>query len=113
MHVIPFADLIKQEHTVRIADLSVVGVGIVSQEPLERGLACFEEPVGGHKFGIITWCKPAESGYRAGIHFVTLSQEKERYIMQQLNKNSSHRCLRDPEKIIESLLESIKPEDNG
>ncbi|OGW41520.1 MAG: hypothetical protein A2010_05000 [Nitrospirae bacterium GWD2_57_9] len=113
VHIIPFDHLIQADHVVRIADLSVVGVGIESKNPIEPGLACFEEPVGGHKFGIVTWCKQQGDGYRAGISFVKLPHEKEQYILDQVRISMSHKLLRDPDKIIESLLKTIKQQDTN
>jgi len=113
LHVIPFDRLARMTHSVRIVDLSVVGVGIESKERIEPGLACFEEPVGGNKFGVITWSRPDGERYRAGISFMTLPHEQEQYILKQVKTARSHISLRDPEKIIESLLQSIMPESNG
>ena len=113
VYVIPFNRLSRTTHRVRIVDLSVVGVGIESKERIEPGLACFEEQVGGYKFGVITWSRPSEEGYRAGISFMTLPQEKEQYILDQVRSDRSHTSLRDPEKIIETLLQSIKRESNS
>lgn len=112
LQLIPFDRLTRTEHVVRIADLSVVGVGIESKEPLEPGLACFEDLVGGHKFGVITWCKRTGNGYRAGISFVTLPREKEEYILNEVKHARLHKALRDPENIIKTLLKSIKPTRN-
>jgi hypothetical protein len=113
LHIIPFDNMVQAEHVVRISDISVVGVGIESTEPIEHGLVCFEDAVGGHKIGVLTWCRPFGEGFRAGINFVTLPHEHERYILKQVKQTSSHKVLRDPEKIIETLLNSIKRETNG
>jgi hypothetical protein len=113
LQIIPFDKLVRSEHIVKISDLSVVGMGIESQEPLEPGLACFEERVVGHKFGVVSWCRPSGEGFRAGISFMTLPREKERYILDQVKQSPDHKSLRDPEKIIETLLKSIKRDSNG
>lgn len=97
-----------EKHVVRIADLSVVGVGIESKESIEPGLVCLDEPVSGQKFGIITWCKQHEEGYRAGISFVTLGHDQAEYILSQIKRTSGQQSLCDPEKIIETLLKSLK-----
>ena len=110
LHLIPFHRLIHTEHLVRIADLSVVGVGIEASELLEPGLAFFEDPVGGHKFGVITWCRKSDEGYRAGISFIMLQREQEEYILHEVRRSPSHTPLRDPDKIIEGVLNSIRPE---
>lgn len=106
--VIAFDRLTRTEHVVRIVNLSVVGVGIESGEPIEPGLVCFKEQVGGHKFGVVAWCRPDGDRYLAGINFTTLPLEKERYLRKQVKQSRPHKPLRDPEKIIASLLESVK-----
>jgi hypothetical protein len=106
--VIAFDRLMRTEHVVRIVNLSVVGVGIESGGPIEPGLVCFKEQVGGHKFGVVAWCRPEGDKYLAGINFTTLPLEKEMYIRKQVKQSRSHKPLRDPEKIIAALLESVK-----
>ncbi len=101
-------DLMRTEHVVRIVNLSVVGVGIESGEPIEPGLVCFKEQVGGHKFGVVAWCRPEGDKYLAGINFMTMPLEKERYLRKQVKQSHPHKPLRDPEKIIAALLESVK-----
>ena len=108
MSVIAFEQLTRTEHVVRIINLSVVGVGIESGEPIEPGLACFKEQVGGHKFGVVAWCRPDGDRYLAGINFTTLPLEKERYLRKQVKQSHPHKPLRDPENIIGALLESVK-----
>lgn len=103
--------MVRAEHVVRITDMSVVGVGIESRESIEPGLVCFEEPVSGHKFGIITWCKRHGGGYRAGINFVRIGHDHAKYILTQIMRTSGHQSLHDPEKIIETLLKSLKQEN--
>ena len=101
-------DLMRTEHVVRIVNLSVVGVGIESSEPIELGLVCFKEQVGGHKFGVVAWRRPDGDRYLAGINFTTLPLEKEMYLRKQVKQSRPHKPLRDPEKIIAALLESVK-----
>lgn len=113
LDVIAFDQLKRTEHVVRIVDLSVVGVGIESSERLEPGLVYFNEHVVGQKFGVLTWSKQSGNRYRAGIHFVVLPQEKEAYIREQVKQSRPHKTLRDPEKIIASLLDSMKDETHG
>ncbi len=112
LRVIPFEGIANKEHLVTIVNMSVGGVGIASHERIEPGLVCFDEQVGGHKFGVVRWCKKSENGYRAGIHFVTLPHEKETYLLDQVQLSRCSQALQDPEKIITSLLESIQSETN-
>jgi hypothetical protein len=111
--VIAFDRLTRTEHVVRIVNLSVVGVGIESGEPIEPGLVCFNEQIGGHKFGVVAWCRPDGDRYLAGINFTTLPLEKELYLRQQVKQSHPHKPLRDPEKIIATLLDSVKRHTNG
>lgn len=109
VHLITFDRLARRDHIVRFVDLSVVGVGIKSKDPIEPGLVCFKEQVVGHKFGVITWCRRCGEEYRAGINFVTLPIEQEIYLLKQVKQSDSHSILRDPENMIAGLLESVKP----
>ena len=112
--IIAFDQLTRTEHVVRIVNFSVVGVGIESGEPIELGLVCFKEQVGGHKYGVVTWCRTdGDNRYRAGINFTTLPLEKEQYLLKQLKQSHSHKPLRDPENIIAALLDSVKRHTNG
>lgn len=111
--VIAFDRLMRTEHVVRIVNLSVVGVGIESNEPIEPGLACFKEQVGGHKFGVVAWCRVYGDRYLAGIIFTTLPLEKERYLRNQVKQSRPHKPLRDPEQIIAALLDSVKGQTNA
>lgn len=113
MSVIAFDQLTRTEHVVRIVNLSVVGVGIESGEPIESGLVCFKEQVGGHKYGVVAWCRLDGDRYLAGINFTTLPLEKEKYLRKQVKQSHPHKPLRDPEKIIATLLESVKGHTNG
>ena len=74
--VIAFDRLSQKEHIVRIVNLSVIGVGIESSEPIEPGLVCFKERVSGHKFGVVTWCRAGGDTYQAGINFTNLHHDK-------------------------------------
>ncbi len=109
LHLITFDRLTRRDHIVRFVDLSVVGVGIESKDPIEPGLVCFKEQVIGNKFGVITWCRRCGEEYRAGINFVTLPIEQELYLLNQIKQSDSPTVLRDPENMIAGLLESIKP----
>jgi hypothetical protein len=98
----------QQEQLVRIVDVSVAGVGIESQDAIEPGLACFKEPLSGHKFGVVAWCRQQGDFYRAGISFVTLPYEQEQYILNQVRQSRGRQPLKYPGKIITSLLAPLK-----
>jgi hypothetical protein len=113
LNVIAFDPPTRTEHGVRFLDISVVGVGIASSERIGPGLVYFREPVGGQKFGVVVWSKPNDDHYRAGIQFVILPPEKEAYIQEQVKQSHPRKLLSDPDKIIASLLESIKNGTHG
>jgi hypothetical protein len=108
LDVIAFDQPARTEHVVRIVDVSVIGVGIESSERIEPGLICFKEQIGGQKYGVLIWSKLRSGGYRAGIQFVVLSPEEEAYLQEQVKQSPPHKSLRDPDKIIASLLQSVK-----
>jgi hypothetical protein len=111
--VIAFDRLTQKEHVVRIVNLSVVGVGIESSEPIELGLVCFKEQLSGHKFGVVTWCRAEGDTYQAGINFTNLPHDKEQYLLKQVKQSHPHKPLLDPGNIIATLLESIKEQTNA
>ena len=110
LDVIAFDQPMLTEHVVRIVDISVIGVGIESGERIEPGLICFKEQVGGQKYGVLIWSKPGSDRYRAGIQFVVLSPEEEAYLQEQVRQSHPSMSLPDPDKIIASLLESVRNE---
>jgi hypothetical protein len=110
LDIIAFDQSMRTEHFVRIVDISVIGVGIETNERIEPGLICFREQIGGQKYGVLVWSKLKSDRYRAGIQFVILSPEEEAYLQEQVKKSPSCHSLGDPNKIIASLLESGKNE---
>ena len=110
LDVVAFDPPVLTEHLVRIQDLSVVGLGITSLEPINPGLVCFREPVAGQKYGVIIWCKLCIDKYRTGIRFVILPSEEEAFLKEQVKQSQPFNVLQDPDKIIANLLESIKNE---
>jgi hypothetical protein len=110
LDVIAFDQPMRTEHVVRIVDISVIGVGIETSERIEPGLICFREQIGGQKYGVLVWSTLKSGGYRAGIQFVILSPEEEAYLQEQVKQSLPCQSLRDPDKIIASLLASLKNE---
>jgi hypothetical protein len=106
--VITSSHLEWKDHSARIVDLSVTGVGIESSEIIPPGFVWFKESVGGHKYGVLTWCKQSGDRYRAGINFVTLSRNEEQYFQEQVRQLKPHTPLRDPLRIIAAMIESLK-----
>jgi acetolactate synthase regulatory subunit len=112
LDVIAFDQPMLIEHVVRIVDISVIGVGIESSDRIEPGLICFKEQVSGQKYGVLIWSKPSGDRHRAGIQFVVLSPEEEAYLQEQVKQSHPCQSIRDPDKIIASLLDSFKNEPN-
>lgn len=108
MGVITSSHLEWKDHLVRIVDLSITGVGIESSEMIPPGFVWFKESVGGHKYGVLTWCKARGDRYRAGINFVTLSRDEKHYVEEQVRQLKPHTPLRDPLQIIAAMIESFK-----
>jgi hypothetical protein len=108
LRIIAFDGLISTGHVVRIVNISVIGAGIESNELMAPGLVCFDEPVGGHKFGVVTWCGKSREGYRAGINFVTLRHDQEVYVLDQIRQSSAHQPLPDPENVFISLFAYLR-----
>jgi hypothetical protein len=95
------------DYQVRILDISAIGLGIESDKPLETALICLKEPVWGYKCGYLVWCKQFSGVYRAGIQFVSLSQEDEDYLWQQIKQLEIHKPFPDPRNIISKFAASI------
>jgi len=108
--VITFDELEWSDHVAQIVDISVIGLGIVSQQRLEPGLVWFKSHVGGFKSGVMMWSKRDGAVYRAGIKFVPLSRKEEEYLQEQVRLSRPSKPLHDPHQIISSMLESFKQE---
>ncbi len=106
--VITFRRLDWIEAYASVIDLSVTGVGIESDTPLEPGFVWFKDRVGGHRGGVLMWSLRRDGKYRAGIKFVPLSRDEERYIEEQIAWSRPHRPVRDPESIINAIIDSLK-----
>jgi hypothetical protein len=92
----------------RIVDLSVLGIGIEVDQPIQRGLVWLKNPVFGQKFGTLVWCRQSGSVYRAGIQFVPLSGPEEEYIRNQIELPKPCNSIQDPDGIIAALMQNIK-----
>jgi hypothetical protein len=96
------------EHSVRIVNLSVLGIGIESHQQIVPGLVWFKKRVGGHKCGALRWSNPNGLHYRAGIEFIDLSRETEEYLQKQVKLSQPLLPVPDPDQIIATLIETIK-----
>lgn len=78
--LLSFSDLEMSDHVVRIVDLSSRGVCVESDEQMEPGLVWFHTGVGDRRGGILLWSRKQDGGYRAGIRFLSLTDEDERLL---------------------------------
>jgi len=101
------------DHLVKIVDLSVIGLGIESDRPIEPGIIWFKESTYGQKCGLLMWCKQTDVRYRAGIEFISLTREQEEYLRQQVEQVQPHRPLQDPAGIIATLIDHVKKNIDG
>ncbi|HXY54397.1 MAG TPA: PilZ domain-containing protein [Nitrospirota bacterium] len=105
--IITFKQLEWKDHVAHIVDLSKKGIGVESISYLEPGFVWFKDRVGGHRGGVLVWSKQLGAKYRAGIKFLALSRDAERSVQEHLSRSKPHTPVRDPEKIIATLMESI------
>ena len=111
--VITFDNLEWMDHRARIVDLSVTGLGIESDKPLEPGIIWFKDCVYGQKCGVLVWCKQSGFGYRAGIQFVTLNHAEEEYLRMQVERSQPCKPLQDPERIVATLVDYLRKDREG
>ncbi len=110
MGIITFQQLEWNDHHAQIVDISVVGLGIESRQRIDPGLVWFKERIGGYKSGVLMWSRPCGEGFRAGIKFVPLSRNEESYLQEQALQAVPREPLRDPDRIISAIIESVKKE---
>jgi len=82
--IITFKDLAWQEHRTSVVDISRHGAGIESTERLEPGFVWFLERLGGFRGGVLMWTRKDELAYRAGVRFLSLTQDEEKFIHDQM-----------------------------
>src|SRR5574341_1118321 len=87
MGVITFRQLEWNDHHAQLTDISVVGIGIESNQQIEPGLVWFKERIGGYRSGVLMWSKQTGARFRAGIKFVPLSREEEAYLQEQAQQS--------------------------
>jgi len=95
------------EYSVRIVDMSILGIGVESNQQIPSGLVWFKKRVGGHKCGALRWSTQRNFHFRAGIEFMDLSRDMEEYLQQQIKQSQPHQPITDPEQIITTLLDAV------
>ncbi|HUL01245.1 MAG TPA: hypothetical protein VLX29_10390 [Nitrospirota bacterium] len=94
------------EHTVQIVNVSILGIGIESDEKITPGLVWFKKRVSGYKCGVLRWFVQSDNRYRGGIEFISLSRHMEEYLQKQIKHHQPHKPISDPEQIIAELIEA-------
>ena len=110
---ISMPDLGWSDHFVKIMDYSVIGIGIESDRPIDPGIIWFKENLYGQKCGFLMWCKKGDTSYRAGIQFISLTREEEKYIRKQIEQGQHFKRIQDPDRIIATLFARIKSDLDG
>jgi len=111
--VITFKRLDWEDYRARIIDISVLGICIETKQQVEPGLVWFKERIGGHRSGVLKWTRAHGDGFRSGIEFVLLPRPTEQYLQEQLEKPQRHGPLKDPDRIVASLIETVKQHRNS
>jgi len=93
-----------KDQYVRIMDLSIIGIGVECDQPIDPGIIWFKETVYGQKWGHLVWQKKNGDRYRVGIEFISLSRPEEEYIRQQLEQGEHGKPVQDPEAIISKVI---------
>jgi len=106
--IIAFKQLTWTDHIARIVDINKLGVGIEVSSCVEPGFVWFKDRVWGHRGGLLLWSKQVGTAYRAGIKFLSLSPEEEQSLQRHIVQSGIHRPLADPERVVVSLIESLK-----
>ncbi len=109
--IIAFKHLKWTDHIARIVDINKQGVGIEVSSCVEPGFVWFKDRVWGHRGGLLLWSKQVGTACRAGIKFLSLSLEEEQSLQRHIVQSGIHRPLADPEKVVASLIESLKKEN--
>ncbi len=105
--VIAHKSLEWMEYSVRIVDMSILGIGVESNQQIAPGLVWFKKRVGGHKCGALRWSTQRAFHFRAGIEFIDLSRDMEEYLQRQIKQSHPHQPISDPEQIIATLLDAL------
>jgi hypothetical protein len=108
MGVLTFENREWTSHVAHPVNVSMTGLGVESEHPIEPGIIWFKEGVWGHRCGVLVWCKNEGGRYRAGIQFVPLDQREEEYLRQHVEQAQSSGPLEDPERFVEALMDHFR-----
>jgi hypothetical protein len=105
--VISFENLAWTEHSVKILDLSVIGIGIETERQIDPGIIWFKEHVYGQKCGFLVWCKKSGDSYRGGVQFVSLTRADEEYLRRQVSRVQPLEPIQDPDRLLARIMDGI------
>ena len=108
MCIITFKDLSWKDQLAFLKDISTNGVGVESEKRIDTGFVWFLERVGGHRGGVMMWSRQVGYSYRAGIQFIPLSREEEKFVNGQVSLLRSEQPLGDPAAIMSMIMESME-----
>jgi hypothetical protein len=107
MCIITFKDLVWRDERAFLKDISKYGIGVESENRIDTGFAWFRDRIGGHRSGVLMWSRQVGYNYRAGIQFIPLSRDEEKFVNGQISLLRAHLPLRDPAAIILTIMESM------
>lgn len=87
-------------------DLSIIGIGIECDQPIDFGIIWFKESVYGQKWGHPVWQRKNGNRYRVGIEFISLSRPEEAYLRQQFERGENGKPIQDPDAILSKVMSS-------
>jgi len=108
LYVVKFKQLDRTDHHGHIVDISRSGVGVESKTPMEPGLVWFRDRIWGQHSGVLLWSKQVGTRFRSGIRFASLPCDAEAFVNNQGASTIIREPLKDLEKIIKLMVESLK-----
>ena len=105
--VISFENLEWTEHSVKIVDLSVTGIGVEAERQIAPGIIWFTEHVYGQRCGFLVWSKKFGDRYRSGIQFVSLTRADEEYLHRQVSRTQPLEPFHDPDRVLARMMDGI------
>jgi hypothetical protein len=111
--VISCENFVWTEHSVKIVDLSIIGIGVETERQIEPGIIWFKEPVYGQRCGFLIWSKQFGDRYRSGIQFVSLNRADEEYLHRQVSRTQSREPFQDPDQVLARMMDGFNKDRDG
>jgi len=105
--IITFKDLTWQEHKTMVVDISRHGAGFLSEEKLEPGFVWFLERLGGFRGGVLMWTRQDETKHRAGVRFLSLTHDEEKFIHDQVALIQAHQQPTNSDAVIAIIMQAL------